>query len=432
VTAYTGRLACLRCGDEHPEADAFGGCPRCAADGAPANLAPVYDISPGPLPDDPGQPGLFRHRSLLPLADTDPVVSLGEGDSPLLPLHRMGQQFGLDGLWIKDESRGPTWSYKDRLAAVAVSKARASGADTAVVSTTGNHGAAVAAYCAAAGIRCVALTLTSVPSTMRTLMQVYGAQVVAYREPVHRWTVMAAAVAERGWVPMSGFVNPPIGSNPFGIEGYKSVAYEIVEQLGAAPDVVVVPTAYADGLSGITRGFGDLHRLGVIGTPPRMVAAEPFGPYGASLAGGGDVAGPVPVRPSVAFSIATPVGTYQGLDALRRTGGTAVTADDDDEIMRMQALLAGTEGLYLEASSVLPLLAVQRMRSSGALRGDETVVVIGTSTGLKDVGATAARLPEPPVAEPTLADLDRALDGVLDRARDGARADGSPGLVVRR
>jgi threonine synthase len=428
VSAYTGQLACLRCGDEHPEADAFSGCPRCAADGVPVNLAPVYDIAPGPLPVDPGQPGLFRYRELLPLADSDPVVSLGEGDSPLLPLHRIGGQLGLDGLWVKDESRSPTWSYKDRLAAVAVSKARASGADTAVVSTTGNHGAAVAAYCAAAGIRCVALTLTSVPATMRTLMQVYGAQVVAYREPVHRWTVMAAAVAERGWVPMSGFVSPPIGSNPFGIDGYKTIAYEIVGQLGTAPDVVVVPTAYADGLSGITRGFADLHRLGIIAHSPRMVAAEPFGPYGAALADGGDVAGPVPVRPSVAFSIATPVGTYQGLDAVRSTGGAAVTTGDDDAIMAMQTRLARIEGLYLEASSVVPLLAAERLRGTGAVRDGETVVVIGTSTGLKDVGATAARLPEPPVAEPSLADLHRALDQALDQVTDS----GTTGLVPQR
>jgi threonine synthase len=370
---------------------------------------------------DADQPGLFRYRRLLPLSEHDVPVSLGEGGSPLLSLRRMAEQWGLDGLWLKDESREPTWSYKDRLAAVAISKARASGADTAVVSTTGNHGAAVAAYCAAAGLRCVALTLTSVPATMRTLMQVYGAHVVAYVEPTDRWTVMAAAVAERGWVPLSSFANPPIGSNPFGIDGYKSIAYETVDQLGAAPNVVIVPTAYADGLSGIARGFNDLHRLGIIGAVPRMVAAEPFGPYSTALQDGRDVAGPVPTRSSVAFSIAGSVGTYQGLHALRSTGGRAIDIDDDGDIMGMQALLARTEGLYLEASSVLPLLAAQRLAEEGWIRRGERVVVIGTSTGLKDVGATAARLTEPPVAEPTLAALDDAL-----RRYDATAATGAP------
>ncbi len=409
MTGYTGRLACVRCGAEYPEAQAFSGCPACQDAGAPSNLAPVYHLDGGPLPVQPAEPGLFRYRPLLPLAPDDVPVSLGEGRSPLLPLPEIGEQFGLRGLWIKDESRGPTWSYKDRLAAVAVTKARASGADTAVVSTTGNHGAAVAAYCAAAGLRCVALTLTSVPATMRTLMQVYGAQVVAYAEPQQRWTVMAAVVAEHGWVPMSGFVNPPIGSNPFGIEGYKSLAYEVVDELGVTPDVVIVPTAYADGLSGITRGFDDLHRLGVTPAVPRMVAAEPFGPYSTALHDGSDVAGPVPVQPSVAFSIAGSVGTYQGLHAIRSTGGRAVAIGDDEEIMAMQAQLARTNGLYLEASSVLPLLAARQLAESGEIRPGDRVVVIGTSTGLKDVGATAARLPEPPVAEPTLAALDEAL-----------------------
>lgn len=409
MTGYTARLACVRCGASYPEHAAFTGCPRCAADGAPANLACMYDIDPGLQRPDRAAPGIFRHRALLPLTETDRPVSLGEGDSPLLPLRRLGTELGAPNLWLKDESRGPTWSYKDRLAAVAVTKAKASGADTAVVSTTGNHGAAIAAYCAAAEIRCVALTLTSVPATMRTLMQVYGAQVVAYAKPTDRWSVMAAAVTERGWIPMSGFSNPPIGSNPFGIEGYKTIAYEIVEQLGRAPDTVVVPTAYADGLSGITRGFDDLRRLGVSAAVPRMVAAEPFGPYGAALRAGGDVAGPVPVEPSVAFSVATPVGTYQGIDALRRTDGRAVSCPDDERTMTMQARLAATEGLYLEASSVLPLLAVHQLAGSGVIGTDETVVVIGTSTGLKDVDATARRMVQPPVAEPTLAALDSAL-----------------------
>lgn len=405
---YGARLACGRCGRGQPESAAFAPCPHCLADGVPVNLAPVYELDPGPVPRAE-LPGLFRYRSLLPLGPDDVPVSIGEGDTPVLRLARLGEELGLGNLWVKDESRNPTWSYKDRLAAVATTKARADGADTVVVSTTGNHGAAVAAYAAAAGLRCVALTLTTVPATMRTLMQAYGASVVAYERPTDRWLVMAEAVAERGWVPMSGFRNPPIGSNPFGIEGYKTIAYELVEQLGRAPDVVVTPVAYGDGLAGIARGFADLQTLGRIDRLPRLVAAEVFGPYAQALRTGEDRTGTVSVAPSVAFSIATPVGTYQGIDALRRTAGTAVPVPDDEEIMALQRRLAAREGLYLEASSLVPLAAAAALVRTGELSGDELVVTIGTSTGLKDVGATAARLPEPAVAEPTLAALDRAL-----------------------
>jgi threonine synthase len=209
---------------------------------------------------------------------------------------------------------------------------------------------------------------------------------------------------------MSGFVNPPIGSNPFGVDGYKTISYEIVEQLGRVPDVVVVPAAYADGLAGIHRGFDDLRTLGVVPDLPRLVAAETFGPYGRALAEGGDTTGLVPARDSVAFSIATPVGTYQGIDALRASKGDAMAVPDDEEIMAMQLSLAGSEGLYLEASGVVPLVAVRRLAEQGRIGPDEVVVTIGTSTGLKDVAATAARLPAPAVARPTLAALDEALE----------------------
>jgi threonine synthase len=411
--SYLGYLRCLRCGAQVAADAGYGGCPDCAAAGVNVNALPAYDISSvdGPVPVDPTQRGIFRYRRLLPLGAGDPVVSLGEGGTPLLPVPRLGAALGVERLYVKDETRNPTWSYKDRLAAVAVSRAAADGAETVVVATTGNHGAAVAAYAAAAGLRCVVLTLESVPQTMKTLMQVYGAEVVALRTGPQRWQLMAEAVRERGWVPMSGFRNPPVGSNPFGVDGYKTIAYELVEQLGDAPDVVVVPTAYADGLAGIGRGFADLRALGVVGRVPRLVAAEPFGPYGDALARDAEVAGPVPVGPSVAFSIASPVGTYQGLAALRGSGGVGVAVPDDSEILAHQALAGRTEGLYLEAASAVAVAAAGHLAATGRIAPDETVVVMGTSTGLKDVGATAAGLPAVPVIEPELAALDAALAG---------------------
>jgi threonine synthase len=407
---YLGYLHCVRCGAEVAADAGYGGCPDCVAAGVPANALPAYALST--MDVDPGQPGIFRYRALLPLDAGTPVVSLGEGGTPLLRTRNLGALLGVERLYVKDETRNPTWSYKDRLAAVAVSRAAADGADTVVVATTGNHGAAVAAYAAAAGLRCVVLTLESVPQTMKTLMQVYGAEVVALRTGPQRWQLMAEAVRDRGWVPMSGFRNPPVGSNPFGVDGYKTIAYELAEQLGTAPDVVVVPTAYADGLAGIGRGFADLRALGVIERLPRLVAAEPFGPYSDALGRDADVAGPVPAGPSAAFSIASPVGTYQGLAALRASGGEAVAVPDDAEILSHQALAGRAEGLYLEAASALAVAAVGRLAAAGRIGAHETVVVIGTSSGLKDVGATAAGLPAVPVIEPDLTALDAALGAV--------------------
>ena len=406
--AYTGRLRCPRCGEERGDRVAFAPCTPCVRDGHHVNPFPVYDwtgIDPDPLP---GRRGVFAWQHMLPLSPDVVPVTLGEGDTPLVELTRMPQVEGIGEVWVKDESRNPTWSYKDRLIAVAMTKARESQATTVAVASTGNHGAAAAAYAAKAGIECIVLTLTSVPATMKTLMQSYGAHVVALRDPRDRWALLRQGVEERGWTPLSGFMDPPAGSNPFGIEGYKSIAYEIVRDLGRPPSVVVAPVAYGDGLAGIMHGFEDLLAWGRIDRLPRLVAAEPLGPYAAALDAGFVPTRRLTPRASVAFSITTPVATFQGYDALVRSGGSAMTADDTN-IMETQLALAQAEGLYLEASSVITLSVLPDLVKLGALGPDDSVVLLGTSTGLKDVAATAQVLPPLREIGPTMAELDAAI-----------------------
>ncbi|MDH3259347.1 MAG: pyridoxal-phosphate dependent enzyme [Acidimicrobiia bacterium] len=407
MSGYTGRVVCPNCQTETSGAAIFAGCSRCAADGSPVNVHPEFDIEIDVRPDV-SAPGIFRHRRLLPLPEGIDPVSLEEGNTPLLRLSRLGTSVGLANLYLKDESRNPTWSYKDRLAAVAVTRARADGADTVVVGTTGNHGAAAAAYAAAAGLRCVVLTLTSVPLTMKVLMQVYGAEVVAVSDSADRWTVMREAVGLRGWVPLSGLTDPPVGSNPYGIEGYKTIAYELVEQLSECPDIVVVPVAYGDGLIGIHRGFQELLCLGKISHLPRLVAAEPLGPYWATLQSGSTTPQRVGGGTSVAFSVASTVATAQGVRALRESDGTAVVVGDDAEILDAQRRLASA-GCYLEPSAAICLPAVERLVARKLVSREAVVVMIGTSGGLKDIEATAATLPQVPLIEPNLAALEEAL-----------------------
>lgn len=414
---YLGHLRCPRCGAAQPERSAFAGCPACAASGFGVNLRPAYRIEAGPLPRAEREPGIFGYRDLLPVPAGARPVSLGEGGTPLLPLRTLGAALGLPRLLAKDETRNPTGSYKDRLAAVAVSRAAANGAATVVVATSGNHGAAVAAYAASAGLPCVALTHATVPLGMRTRMQAYGARVFRYESGPDRWAVMAAAVAEHGWVPMSGFRDPPIGSNPFGVDGYKSIAYELWRDLGErVPDVVVLPAAYGDGVAGVHRGFADLLALGLARAVPRLVAVDPYGAYLAALAEPEPRPRRVPVPDggrSVAFSVATPIATQQGVEALRQSGGTAVAERSDQAILEMQARLAAAEGVYAEPSAVLPLIGARRLAESGWLKPHEQVVALVTASGLTDVESTAARLPEPPILPPDLAALDKALAGNL-------------------
>src|SRR5499426_1559939 len=407
-------LQCLRCRAAYRDTRLFTGCPRCARESVNVNLSAVFDpaalgaVTPASFPAAPRS--LWRFRRLLPFPDAPPI-SLGEGATPLIHLERLGRRLGLHRLYAKDESQNPTWSYKDRLCSVAVSHGVESGARVVTISSTGNHGASTAAYAARAGLPCVIFTLASVPETMKTLMQAYGAAVVACPTSESRWALMKEGVERLGWYPTSGFVMPPIGSNPYGIEGYKTIAWEIAEDLGwTAPGTVVVPSAYSDGLYGVWKGWTELQTLGLVKDVPRMIAAEPFGPLAHAVERGLENPEPVPRGESVAFSIASPYGTWQGLAALRQSGGAGERITDEG-IFETQRDLGREEGIFVEPSSANGLTAVMQLAKRKALDPDQTIVVVLTSGGLKDPGASRTWLPPVP-------DAPADLDGVLRVLRE--------------
>lgn len=408
-------LECLRCRTRYAEPRMFAGCPRCREAGVAVNLTVAYDLAPlaglsaAAFPLSPR--GLWRWRGLLPVRPAHPI-SLDEGGTPLVHLERLGARLGLPRLYAKDESRNPTWSYKDRLCALAVNHALAVGARVITISSTGNHGASTAAYAARAGLPCVIFTLASVPDTMKTLMQAYGAAVVECPTAESRWELMRQGVERLGWYPTSGFVMPPVGSNPWGVEGYKTIAYEVAEDLGwTAPDVVVVPSSYSDGLYGVWKGWRELEQLGLVKAVPRMIAAEPFGPLAHALERGLEAPEAVAVaQPSVAFSIASRYGTWQGLAALRESSGEGVRLTDEG-IFEAQRALGREEGLFVEPSAAAALAAVMQLAARRAVDPGATIVVVLTSGGLKDPGATRAWLPAVPAAD---GDFDHLLASLRD------------------
>ncbi|MEX2147864.1 MAG: pyridoxal-phosphate dependent enzyme [Candidatus Rokuibacteriota bacterium] len=383
-------LECLRCAALFEGSAIFTGCPRCRERGVAASLSvkldlgPLHGLTPAALPAAPRS--LWRYRALMPVSATP--VTLGEGATPLVHLDRLGRRLGFPRLYVKDESQNPTWSYKDRLCSVAVTHAVQTGASVVTISSTGNHGASTAAYAARAGLPCVIFTLASVPDTMKTLMQAYGAAVVACPTSEARWTLMRQGIERLGWYPTSGFQAPPVGSNPYGVDGYKTIACEIAEDLGwMAPDVVIVPSAYSDGLFGIWKGFAELHALGLVKTAPRMIAAEPFGPLAHAVDAGLEAPTMVDGGASVAFSIASRYGTYQGLTALKQSGGIGVRITDEG-VFEAQRALAREEGLFVEPSSAAALTALMQLRAQKAIDPEQTVVIVSTSSGLKDPGGS--------------------------------------------
>lgn len=173
---------------------------------------------------------------------------------------------------------------------------------------------------------------------------------------------------------------------------------------------MVVPAAYGDGLAGIQRGFADLVELGAAERQPTLVAVDPFGAHQAALEAWPADPPRVQWRHSSSFSIGSPIATHQGVTAVRAGAGTAVSVPDDDVVMAAQRTIAGTCGLFLEASSAICLPGVEQLVRNGRLDADSRVVCIATSSGLKDIGAAESRLPSVPVIEPELGELERALD----------------------
>ncbi len=384
-------LQCVRCAAQYPADHYAEDCPACRSV-ARSNLTVVYDDamrSPRARPVAADR-SLWRYGDLLPVTKAE-GVSLGEGSSPLHELSRIGEAIGVGRLLGKDETRNPTWSFKDRLACLAVSSAKAMGAKVIVSSSSGNAGAAAAAYAAKAGLDCIVFTFKGTTGPMLTQMRAYGATVVACENKADRWTLMEHAVRNYGWFPTSPFFGPVVGSNPYGIEGYKTLAYEVAEQMDwTVPDWCVLPVCYGDALLGMWRGFEDMMAFGWTDRMPRMVAAETYGSLGAALTDGLDA--PLDIRKNdetVAVSIGATRGTYQALDIIRRSGGTALTIGNDD-IMRWQQVMARDEGLYIEPSSAAGIAAVEQLAQAGKLGAKDMVVSLLTASGLKDPAATAA------------------------------------------
>ena len=409
-------LTCPRCRAEYAAEPLFDGCPACRRAGLGVNLWPCYDeaavaraLTRETLAGRPRD--MWRYGELLPV-DVRRRVTLGEGGTPLTELPRLAGAYGLARLYAKDETRNPTWSFKDRLAAVAVTRALEAAASVVLDSSTGNQGAATAAHAAKAGLPAVVFTFGRVPWTMKVFMAAYGAMVLQIDDDAARRRTLEACVRELHWYPVCNFSDPPVGGNPYGLEGYKTIAFEICEQVGwRPPDVIVFPTDYGDAAARASKGLQELRRLGLIDRLPRLVAAERFGPLSRALALGLDHVPSVPTGPTVAISIDSDVSTIQALDAIRATDGTAL-AVPEEAIVAAQLEVARAEGLFPEPSSACALAAARLLREQGWIGPNETVVALITSMGLKDPTPTRPHLPEPPFVEPTVEATLRALRDV--------------------
>jgi threonine synthase len=321
-------------------------------------------------------------------------------------------EVGAAEVWLKYEAGNPTHSFKDRANSVAVTLARHFGFAKVMCTSTGNHGVALAAYAARAGLRCLVLLPPEAPPLAVAEMRFFGADVVtvAANSIVG---LMAQLWQQYGWY-MSQRNTPGVGGrafgNPFGMEGYKTVSYEIFHQLhGRVPDKLVVPVGGGDGAWGFYKGFWELNHLGVSARIPQLIACQSSAGAPLAQAWRSNLAHvePVATAPTIAFSIVDSQSGDHALLAIRRSGGAAIAVDD--AAIRTAEDTLRHSGICVEPSSAAALAGLRMLVQGGQSVGGQVVVLVATGTGLRWPATFNAHAGAPRIEEPTIEALSRVV-----------------------
>ncbi len=391
---------CSECGASYPENELRYVCPRCARLQQPGReLRGVLEVELEELPRSwpEGEPASPRFlEAFLPIASRDSLPPLPVGGTPLLEASRLRSELSMPRLWLKDDTRNPSGSTKDRASQLVVAKAREYGLATIATASTGNAASALAACCAAAGIDAVVFVPAAAPQAKLVQMLAYGARVVRVAGSYDQAFELCGAACDR-----FGWYNRNTALNPFTVEGKKTAALEIVRQLaGNRPEVVVVPTGDGVIISGVAKGFADLVEAGLLAQPPRLIAVQPAGAnaLAAALATGAETVEPLAGAASVADSLVVevPRAARLALRRIRESGGTGV-AVDDAAIVAAIGRLAATTGVFAEPAAAAALAGLEAALDLRLVDRDERVVLLVTGSGLKDVpsAARAVAIPEP-------------------------------------
>jgi threonine synthase len=386
ASPFNPLLAGFDCPACHAHADLSAPRSVCPSCGRP--LLARYDLErmQGELrPEHLGRYGtdLWRYRAVLPFHADFPVVRLGEGGTPLLPLPRLAEETGVAELWLKEEAGNPTQSFKARGLALAVNGAVAFGMHGIALPSAGNAGSAAAAYAAAAGLRCRVTVPEDTPEAFVLEQRAMGAEV-----RLVPGTIADAGRVLREWAPEPEWWNVATFREPFRLEGKKTLGWEIAEQCAwRPPDVILYPTGGGTGLVGMWRAFLELVALGWLESPvPRLVAVQVAGCAPIARAFDEDAAVARPWENAVTVAsglrVPTPFADALILRAIRETGGTAIAVGEEDMLDAM-ADLAESEGCFACPEGGATLAALRRLRSSGEIGPRSRVAIYNTGSGLK-------------------------------------------------
>jgi threonine synthase len=345
---------------------------------------------------------MWRYRELLPLLPGDVPVTLGEGFTPLLHARVLGRELGLTSLFIKDESLNPTNSFKARGQSTAITRARALGAQTISVPSAGNAANAMAAYAARAGLKAQVFLPRDAKEPFILECRLYGAEV----------TLVDGLITDAGRVALErgkplGWYDVSTLKEPYRVEGKKTMAYELAEQLGWQwPDWIIYPTGGGTGLIGMWKAFDEIESIGWVlrGRRPKMVSvqAENCAPIVQAYRDGAERAQPWQKAHTIADGLRVPraIADFLILRAIRESGGTAVAVSDPD-MVRDMVELGRLEGVSAAPEGGASLTALRQLVKAGQIRHDDIVVLFNTGGALKylDVLKSADQSPkETPIA----------------------------------
>ena len=399
-------LKCISCKAQFDEHDT---CTKCLKCGSPLDVVYNYDfikrrLNLYALKNSPIS--ALKYLTFYPILDLGKIVSLNEGGTPLHHCRNLSKEYKIKNLYIKNEGANPTGVFKDRGTLVEVTKALEMGAKAVCFASTGNMAASVSAYCSIAKIPCYVLVPEGTPIGKLAQTLSYGARIIQVRGTYSECAALAEKMAEK-----HGFYLA--GDYAFRLEGQKSQAYEIAEQLGwRAPDYLICPVGVGTNLAAIWKGFKELHHFGLIDTLPKLIAVQPencdvvvkaFKSKNKKM-----IAIEKPNTVCSAVAVSLPFDGGKVLTGLKESHGTAVSIPDDD-VLLVEQHLAKEEAMFVEPSGALSIAAVAKLSAQGFFKKDDTVVCVATGNGLKDPKSAVKILPDPPTIDPDLDEVDNYL-----------------------
>ena len=401
-------LECSSCNSIYPPGGYPHGCPACFESGNHGLLQVIFDydelnFDSLPFENRTTLTSMWKYQELLPLVPKNPIT-LGEGGTPLLRANSLSSNLDLN-VFYKNETVNPTWSFKDRLYSLMISNIAEFGYNKVVNSSTGNAGASAAAYASRANIPDILiLSPHECELPLRNQILSYGAE-LAILDFESRSSLLNLLV-NKGWYPVTNGLH-------YSSEGYKTIAFELIEQLEEVPEAIVFPTGIGDGLFGIWNGFKVLHRIGIISELPRMIGVQSeerqplVRAISSNLKEAAPDVGPMPITISTS---GTMTGTY-ALNSVKESKGCAYAISFDEIKMALKEM--GKDGLFVEPATALTAAGVKKAHKEGEFDKGDTVICIATGTGIKWPRGISPLFDPVPTISPTLESLEDATSFIF-------------------